>query len=233
MNESSRAPGLILLAAGNGTRMGGPKALLRYADGTALLLRQVERMSAAAASRGLSADIIVVLGPARAEASRLVPTVARIIENPNHAEGLSTSLHAGLQAVPNTAAGAVISLLDLPDVPAEAYGRLLDAMNPGALARGTSPGASAPKPGARVTETLARAHWNSVPGHPVAIGREHFAEALDSASGDEGLRTMLRSYEVSGIECGDLLPPGLDGLVDVDTPEAATRRGLHLDGLHS
>lgn len=224
MNESSRAPGLILLAAGSGTRMGGPKALLHYADGTVLLARQVERMSAAAASRGLGAEIVVVLGPAFAEASRLVPTAARIVENPNHDEGLSTSLHAGLQAVPKTAAGAVISLLDLPDVPAEAYGRLLDAIYPGV---------SATKPGARATETLARAHWNSVPGHPVAIGREHFAEAIDSASGDEGLRTMLRSHEVSGIECADLLPPGLDGPIDVDTPEAAARRGLHLDGHHS
>ena len=212
MNESIRAPGLILLAAGSGTRMGGPKALLRYADGTALLARQVERMSAAAVSRSLSADIIVVLGPAVAEASRLVPAGVRIVENPNHTDGLSTSLSAGLRTVPSTASGAVVSLLDLPDIPAEAYGRLLDATTPAALAR---------------------AHWNSKPGHPVAIGREHFAEAIDSASGDEGLRAMLARHEVSGIECADLLPLDLDGHFDVDTPKAAARRGLHLDGLHS
>lgn len=212
MNESSRAPGLILLAAGNGTRMGGPKALLRYEDGTALLTRQVERMSVAAESRGLSANIIVVLGAAVAEASRLVPAGVRIVENPNHTDGLSTSLNAGLRAVPCTASGAVISLLDLPDVSAEAYGRLLDAITP---------------------DALARAHWNSRPGHPVAIGREHFAEAIDSADGDEGLRAMLAHHEVRDIECADLLPPDFDGHFDVDTPEAAARRGLHLDGLHS
>lgn len=212
MNESSRGPALILLAAGNGTRMGGPKALLRCEDGTALLSRQVERMAAAAESRDLGSDIIVVLGPAFADASRLVPAAARIVENPNHIEGLSTSVRAGLQSVPDTAAGAVISLLDLPDVPVGAYRHLLDATAPG---------------------TLARAHWNSVPGHPVAIGCEHFTEAIDSASGDEGLRTMLRHREVRGIECADLLPSGLDGLVDVDTPEAAARRGLHLEGTHS
>ena len=212
MNESSRAPGLILLAAGSGTRMGGPKALLRYTDGTALLARQVERMSAAAVSRGLSADIIVVLGPVAAEASRLVPAGVRIVENSNHADGLSTSLIAGLRAVASTASGAVVSLLDLPDIPAEAYGRLLDAIAP---------------------DALARAHWNSKPGHPVATGREHFAEAIDSAFGDEGMRAMLARHEVSGIECADLLPPELDGHFDVDTPEAAARRGLHLDGLHS
>lgn len=212
MSESSRAPGLILLAAGNGTRMGGPKALLRYADGTALLTRQLERMSAAAESRGLTANIIVVLGPAVAEASRLVPAEVSIVENPNHTDGLSTSLIAGLRAVPRAASGAVVSLLDLPDIPAEAYGRLLDAITTG---------------------TLARAHWNSRPGHPVAIGRKHFAEAIDSSSGDDGLRAMLRRHEVSDINCADLLPPELDGCFDVDTPEAAARRGLHLDELHS
>ncbi|WP_350269988.1 nucleotidyltransferase family protein [Brevibacterium sp. CBA3109] len=212
MSEASRAPGLILLAAGNGTRMGGPKALLRYADGTSLLTRQVERMTAAAESRGLSASIIVVLGPALAEASRLVPAGVRIVENPNHTDGLSTSLNAGLRAVPHTTSGAVVSLLDLPDIPAEAYGRLVDAINP---------------------DALARAHWHSRPGHPVAIGREYFAEAIDSASGDEGLRVMLRRHEVSDIECADLLPPELDGHFDVDTPEAAARRGLHLNGIHS
>lgn len=212
MNESSGAPGLILLAAGDGTRMGGPKALLRYADGTALLTRQVERMSVAAESRGLSANIIVVLGPAVAEASRLVPAGVRVVENRNHTDGLSTSLSAGLRAVPCTASGAVVSLLDLPDIPAEAYGRLLDSITP---------------------DTLARAHWNSRPGHPVAIGREHFAEAIHSASGDEGLRAMLGRHQVNVIKCADLLPPELDGHFDVDTPEAAARRGLHLDGLHS
>ena len=212
MNESSRAPGLILLAAGNGTRMGGPKALLRYADGTALLTRQVERMSAAAESRGLSANIVVVLGPVVEEASRLVPAGVRIVENTHHTDGLSTSLKAGLRAVPRTTSGAVVSLLDLPDIPAEAYERLLDAITP---------------------DVLARAHWNSKPGHPVAIGREYFAEAIDSASGDEGLRAVLRRHQVSDIECADLLPPELDGHFDIDTPEAAARRGLHLDGLHS
>lgn len=202
---------MILLAAGNGTRMGGPKALLRYGDGTALLTRQLERMSAAAESRGLSANIIVVLGPAVEKASRLVPQEVRIVENPNHTGGLSTSLIAGLRAVPRAASGVVVSLLDLPDIPAEAYGRLLDAIT---------------------TDALARAYWNSRPGHPVAIGSKHFAEAIDSVSGDEGLRTMLRRHEVSDINCADLLPPELDGHFDVDTPEAAARRGLHLDELH-
>lgn len=215
MEEASKAPSLILLAAGNGTRMGGPKALLRCADGTALLTRQVDRMAEAAASRGLSPDIVVVLGTAFPETARLVPAGARMIENPDVAAGLSTSLRAGLQAVQQAAVGAVITLLDLPHIPAEAIGRMLDATTP---------------------EALARAQWNSTPGHPVAIGREHFDEAVGTAAGDEGLRTMLKRHEVSGevsgIECADLLPPELDGLVDVDTPEAAARLGLHLEGTH-
>lgn len=216
MERVNEAPSLLLLAAGSGTRMGGPKALLRYADGTALLTAQVEKMLTAATARGLDLDVIVVLGPASAQTSRLVPRSARIVENPDHCQGLSTSLRAGLSAVPNTAAGVVISLLDLPDVPAEAHGRLLDATAP---------------------ENLARAHWNSVPGHPVALGREHIPEALAVAAGDKGLGAMLKRHSGSGIvtsvECADLLPPGRDGLSDVDTPETAARFGLHLEGIHS
>ncbi|WP_209324367.1 nucleotidyltransferase family protein [Brevibacterium renqingii] len=216
MEQVNEAPSLLLLAAGSGTRMGGPKALLRRTDGTALLTDQVERMLTAAAARGLASDVIVVLGPVSAQASLLVPRSARIVENSDHRQGLSSSLCAGLRAVPHSAAGVVISLLDLPDVPAEAHGRLLDVTAP---------------------ETLARAQWNSVPGHPVALGREHIAEALASAAGDEGLRAMLRRHSgsggVTGVECADLLPPGSDGLVDVDTPEAAAQFGLHLEGTHS
>lgn len=215
MEQVNEAPSLLLLAAGSGTRMGGPKALLRYADGTAFLTAQVDRMLSAATARGLDPDVIVVLGPMSAQASLLVPRNARIVDNPDHHIGLSTSLCAGLSAVPNTAAGVVISLLDLPDVPAEAHGRLLDATAP---------------------ETLARAHWNSVPGHPVALGREHIAEAL-GAAGDEGLRAMLKRHSdsggVTGVECADLLPSGSDGLADVDTPETAARFGLHLEGIRS
>ncbi|UZD62202.1 NTP transferase domain-containing protein [Brevibacterium sp. JSBI002] len=216
MEQVREIPSLLLLAAGSGTRMGGPKALLKYADGTALLTVQVERMLTAATARGCDSNVIVVLGPAADRASRLVPGRARIVENPEHRQGLSTSLRAGLSAVPNIAAGVVISLLDLPDVPAEAYGRLLDATVP---------------------EHLARAHWNSVPGHPVGLGRAHIAEAHAAAAGDEGLRVMLRRHSsrggVSGIECADLLPAGRDGLADIDTPEAAARFGLHLADIHS
>lgn len=216
MEQVNEAPSLLLLAAGSGARMGGPKALLRYADGTALLTAQVERMLTAAVMRGLDPDVIVVLGPALAQTSRLVPRSARVVENPDYRQGLSTSLHAGLNAVPNRAAGVVISLLDLPDVPAEAYGRPLDTTAPA---------------------NLARAHWNSVPGHPVALGCEHIAEALAVAAGDKGLRAMLKrpsgSGDVTSVECADLLPPGHDGLADVDTPETAARFGLHLEGNHS
>ena len=215
MEQVNEAPSLLLLAAGAGTRMGGPKALLRRADGTALLTVQVERMLTAATVRGLDPDVIVVLGPAMAQTSRLVPRGARIVENPNYLQGLSTSLGVGLSAVPKAATGVVISLLDLPDVPAEAYGRLLDAAAP---------------------EDIARAYWNSVPGHPVALGRERIPEALASTAGDEGLRAMLKRHSnsggVKGVECADLLMPGRDGLADVDTPESADRFGLHLEGNH-
>lgn len=177
-----------MLAAGAGTRAGGPKALRRDADGTPWL-----HLAAAALRDGGCTDVVVVLG-AQADAARpLVPSGCRVVVARDWADGLSASLRAGIAAAPTDATAAVVTLVDLPGLPATAVERLLgDPLDPG---------------------TLRRATFGGWPGHPVVLGRAHWAAATAAATGDRGAGPYLRAQEAESVECGDLW----DG-ADVDAP---------------
>ena len=43
-----------------------------------------------------------------------------------------------------------------------------------------------------------------MPGHPVLLGRHHWAEVAESATGDRGARDYLAANPVQLVECGDL-----------------------------
>jgi CTP:molybdopterin cytidylyltransferase MocA len=61
-------------------------------------------------------------------------------------------------------------------------------------------------------DDLARAAYDGVPGHPVLIGRDHWAGVVETATGDRGARDYLAAHEVRLVECGDLASG-----VDVDS----------------
>jgi nicotine blue oxidoreductase len=162
----------LLLAAGAGTRYGGPKALVDgWLPGAVTALRD-----------GGCASVTVVLGAAADEARRLVPPDASVVVAADWAEGMGASLRAGLGALAESDA-VLVHLVDLPDVGASVVRRLLEAASASALARATYAG---------------------VPGHPVLLGRDHWAGVAASAVGDQGARDYLRRHEVDEIECGDL-----------------------------
>lgn len=170
----------LLLAAGSGTRFGGPKALARDDDGTLWLLRAIGALRPAD-------GITVVLGAGAEEAAALLPmSVGRVLAT-DWASGMGASLQAGLEQVADVdpdAAAVLVSLVDLPDVTADVVARLL----------ATPYDAS----------TLRRAAYAGTPGHPVLLGREHWAGIADSAIGDRGARGYLAVTEVELVECGDL-----------------------------
>ncbi len=171
----------LLLAAGAGSRMGTPKALVTDADGTSWLRRGTEVLL----DGGCDA-VTIVLGAAADDASDLVPTgpVTTVVA-PDWAQGMSASLRAGLESATAGSADAVlITLVDLPDVDADVVRRV--------LAAGSGP------------DALARATYDGRPGHPVVIGREHWPGVLDSLAGDAGARTYLVAHPVDLVECGDL-----------------------------
>ena len=172
----------LLLAAGSGRRMGLPKALVREPDGTAWVTR-----SAAVLAGGGCAPVLVVVGAAAGEATALVPPSASVVVAAGWAEGMGASLRAGLSALAEVAGpavvAAVVGLVDTPGVTAEVVRRLV---------------ASAPS-----GEALARAAYDGRPGHPVLLGRAHWAPVVASARGDEGARRYLAVRDVLLVECGD------------------------------
>lgn len=103
----------VVLAAGSATRMGRNKLLLPI-RGEPL----VRRVARAAVEAGLS-PLIVVVGPA---APQVLASLAGLpfqpVPNPRHALGMSTSLDAGIAAVPEDAGAAVVLLADMPFVDA-------------------------------------------------------------------------------------------------------------------
>lgn len=179
----------LLLAAGAGRRYGGPKALATDPDGTPWVVRTVRTLDAGGCER-----VVVVVGAAADEVTALleqhVPE-AGVVVAPDWESGLSASLRTGLvhltEQVPSVGA-ALVHLVDLPDVGADVVRRLLDA------ATGAGDG----------TGTLARAAYDGRPGHPVLLGRAHWARVLETAHGDQGARGLLATGPTLLIECGDL-----------------------------
>lgn len=173
----------ILLAAGAGSRMGMPKALVRDEAGEPWLERGVRSLR-----EGGCDTVTVVLGAAADDARALLRetgTDADVVLATDWAEGMSASLRAGLASLADSdAEAAVVTLVDLPDVGPDVVRRVTDL--------GTD------------HATLARASYDGVPGHPVLLGRDHWRGVLETATGDRGARDYLATHAVFLVECGDL-----------------------------
>jgi molybdenum cofactor cytidylyltransferase len=183
----------IVLAAGKSSRMGRNKLLIEL-DGKSLVEHTVD---AALASQ--AAPVIVVLGHQRDDIiARLADRNVVLVENPDYAEGLSTSLKRGLAALPETVEGAIICLADMPGIGQQLLDRLIAAFNP--------------VEGREIILPMRQGKR----GNPVLWGRRFFAE-LQGIAGDTGARHLIGAWpeHVAEIEAPD------DGvLIDLDTPEA-------------
>jgi CTP:molybdopterin cytidylyltransferase MocA len=195
----------LLLAAGAGTRMGTPKALLRDDRQVPFLDRALGNLF-----QGGCETVTVVLGASSDEATALLaesgwggdPAVELVV-CPDWAEGMGTSLRAGLRCLAGAAAHsatdvALVMLVDLPDV------------GPGVLSRVMA--------AAGGHDSLVRATYHGTPGHPVLLGRAHWPGLLAGVSGDRGARDYLADRDVLEVECGDLATGA-----DVDRPEDLLR----------
>lgn len=170
----------LVLAAGAGTRMGRPKALVRDEYGEPWLARAVGVLR-----EGGCREVTVVLGASAEEALELVPDGVGVVVARDWELGMSASLKAGLVAAAATdASAALVHLVDLPDVTAEVVRRV--------LASGDDPAG------------LARATYEGRPGHPVLVGREHWSPMAAGMAGDEGARSYLAAHDAVAVECGDL-----------------------------
>lgn len=114
----------IILAAGAGRRMGGPKALVRFQGETLL-----HRAARAALEAGCS-PVVAVVGNWDPDLDGLE---VRSIFNPEAREGMASSIRAGIAALPQDAATVLILTVDQPSADAALLRRLLDlaAADPG------------------------------------------------------------------------------------------------------
>jgi CTP:molybdopterin cytidylyltransferase MocA len=188
----------LVLAAGAGRRMGGPKALVRLTDGGPTLVETaVARVLESGCDR-----VVVVVGAAGEQAAALVAeTGAEVVAAEDWDEGMGASLRAGLAHLEDADDDlALVTLVDLPDVTAPVMSRVLA----GAVGDGRA--------------ALARAAYDGVPGHPVVIGRDHWSAVRTTARGDRGARDHLRATPHRLVECGDLATGR-----DLDTAEDLRR----------
>ncbi|MBV9522677.1 MAG: molybdopterin-binding/glycosyltransferase family 2 protein, partial [Alphaproteobacteria bacterium] len=118
--EAGRKIAGLVLAAGRSTRMGGPNKLLEEINGRPLVRIAAEQLLASHAK-----PVIVVTGHQRERLERaLAGLPVRFVHNDDFAEGLSTSLKAGIKAVPAEVDGAIVTLGDMPQVSAKLIDRL-------------------------------------------------------------------------------------------------------------
>jgi len=175
----------LLLAAGAGRRMGMPKALVSDDSGS-WLQRGVATLRDGGCSR-----VTVVLGAEAERARALMDGLdVSVVVAEDWAQGMGASLRAGLRSLGGSAdSGVVVSLVDLPDLVPEVVDRLIVAAD----ASGTHGSAA-----------LVRASYDGRPGHPVLLGRDHWAGVIETAVGDRGARAYLGAREVILVECADL-----------------------------
>jgi CTP:molybdopterin cytidylyltransferase MocA len=182
----------VVLAAGGGRRYGMPKALVEY-EGSLLVERAVRT------ARAVCDPVLVVLGAQAVDVWRAADLDgATVLANRDWETGMASSLRTGLDGLrgwPGRVDAALVLLVDMPGMTPAALTRMAEHASPGALAV---------------------AAYDGVRGHPVLLGREHWAGVVETLTGDEGARRYLAAHEVTEVDCTGLADPA-----DLDVPPPA------------
>ena len=183
----------IILAAGQSRRMGAKNKLLSEIDDKPMVTHVAEIVT-----RSQATPVVAVLGH---EADKVRCALSgfglSFAENSNFADGLSTSLIAGLDALPKDVDGAIICLGDMPRVNTRVIDRLIAAFDPlegRAICVPTSDGKH---------------------GNPILLARRFFGE-MREITGDQGARHLIDGYHELTCEV-EMTEDGV--LIDVDTPQ--------------
>ena len=192
--EKGRRIAAVVLAAGRSTRMGAINKLIAEIGGKPLV-----RIAAEQALASRAAPVIVVTGHERAQVEAALDGLpVRFVHNPDYAEGLGTSLKAGIAAVPKEADAAIVCLGDMPQVDSSLIDKLLAAFDPERGALVVVPSIDGRR------------------GNPVVWARRFFNDLM-TITGDVGARHLIASYAEAVVE---VPVKGEAALTDVDTPES-------------
>ncbi|MCS0496009.1 molybdopterin-binding/glycosyltransferase family 2 protein [Ancylobacter sp. MQZ15Z-1] len=199
--DGSEGIGVVVLAAGRGTRMPHAYKLTATVNGEPLVRRAVR---AALASK--QRPVVVVTGHEAEEVRRALAGLdVKFVHNPDFADGLSTSLKAGIAALPPKASGAVVTLADMPKVDAGLIDRLAEALDDEA--------------GTLVAVPVAEGRR----GNPVAWSARLFPE-LAALSGDIGARHLIAAHAEAVAE---VPVEGDAAFADIDTREELEALEIH------
>ena len=193
-DDLETAIGGVLLAAGQSRRMGRTNKMLVEVDGAPMVIHAARALLESGAS-----PIVVVLGhqPEQVEKT-LAGLDVRFVRNPDYAGGLSTSLRAGLAALPDSCDGAVVALGDMPGVRAENIDMLIDAFDPVS------------------GQSIIVPTYNGKRGNPVLWARRYFDD-VSAVSGDVGGRHLIGA---NADQVHEVPTDNAGVLIDLDTPEA-------------
>ena len=185
---------VLIPAAGASRRMRGTDKLLMEVQGRPLLRRQCEE-----ALRVADHVAVALPGHDHPRIKALAGLPVQVIEVPDAALGMSSSLRRGVGMLPKGMEGVMILPADMPDITAEDIASVIDAFRlvpRPTLQQGTSE--------------------DGRPGHPVLFPADCFP-ALQNLSGDMGARAVLtrNAHRVRYVPL-----PGCHALTDLDTPEA-------------
>ena len=185
--ERSKVAGIIL-AAGQSTRLGRPKQLLDICGKTV-----IRRVAESAVSSPLDVSIVVIGNAADEVRYELAGLDIATVVNPDYATGQSTSMRAGLRALPDDIDAALILLGDQPAMTPTIIGAVFGAYIESGAA-------------------IVQARYQGVIGHPVLFDRSLFDE-LDSVEGDRGARQVIARHP-DLVQFADM---DQDAPLDIDT----------------
>lgn len=187
---------VVVLAAGRSRRMGGPNKLLEQLGGKPLVRHAAEAALASAAQR-----VVVVTGHMEDQVRAALEGLdVDFAHNPDFAEGLSTSVKAGLGALGGGADAAVIMLGDMPRISADLIDALIAAYAPGE------------------GRNIIVPTFEGKRGNPVLFSADYFEE-LGAIRGDVGARHLIGKHgeAVHEVAADEAV------VLDVDTPDALAR----------
>ena len=192
--QAGRRVAALVLAAGRSTRMGAVNKMLAEIGGKPLV-----RIAAEQAVASHAQPVIVVTGHEREKVEAALKGLqVRFVHNADYAEGLGTSLKAGIAAVPEENDAAVVCLGDMPQVDAALINRLIAAFDPERGALVVVPSIDGKR------------------GNPVVWSRRFFHDLM-TIQGDVGARHLIGNYAEAVVE---VPVAGEAALTDVDTPES-------------
>jgi CTP:molybdopterin cytidylyltransferase MocA len=183
----------IVLAAGEGTRIGQPKALLETGTpGESFVARACEVLRAGGTER-----MVVVTAPGLVEPVKGLVSGAEVVANPDPARGQLSSLQTGLAVLESADVEAVVMLpVDVPLVAASTVRELIETWR-------------------RLRPAVVRPTRGATHGHPVVFDRQVLGELAGLPAGP-GARALVRRHAT---DAGDVRSDDDGAFRDIDTEE--------------